>query len=164
MLMEHFLCDDAGGKNNVCGMVIFATMSDVHTKKVRSFNMSQIKGKNTKPEVLTRKFLHANGFRFKLHDKKLPGKPDIVLPKYKTVIEIQGCFWHGHTNCKYFVLPKSNKVFWRNKISDNIKRDIDNEIKIKELGWNLIIIWECELKNEKMDATLKSLIDKLRNG
>lgn len=136
-------------------------MSDVHSKKVRSYNMSQIKGKNTKPEMLVRKFLHSNGFRYKLHDKNLPGKPDIVLPKYKTIIEVQGCYWHGHTGCKYFVLPKSNTEFWKLKIFGNIKRDIENHRILKEFGWNLIIIWECKLKKGIKEATLKALINQL---
>lgn len=129
-------------------------MSDVHSKKVRSYNMSQIKGKNTKPEMLVRKFLHANGFRYKLHDKSLPGKPDIVLPKYKTVIEVQGCYWHGHKNCKYFKLPKTNTDFWKNKISGNVTRDKENHKKIETLGWNLIVVWECELKPNLKDNIL----------
>lgn len=140
-------------------------MSDVHSKQVRSYNMSQIKGKNTKPEMLVRKFLHSNGFRYKLHDKTLPGKPYIVLPKYKTIIEVQGCYWHGHKNCKYFVLPKSNTEFWETKISDNIKRDIDNHNKICKLGWQLIIIWECQLKTSTIQKTLDSnFLDKIRNN
>jgi DNA mismatch endonuclease (patch repair protein) len=94
------------------GDYICAAMADVHTKKQRSFNMSRIKGKDTKPEMLVRKFLHANGFRYKLHDKKLPGKPDIVLPKYNTVIFVHGCFWHGHTNCKYFKIPQTRTQWW----------------------------------------------------
>jgi DNA mismatch endonuclease (patch repair protein) len=85
-------------------------MADVHTKEIRSYNMSRIKGKNTKPEMIVRKFLHANGFRYKLHDKSLPGKPDIVLPKYRTLIFVHGCFWHGHKNCKYFVVPKTRII------------------------------------------------------
>ncbi len=116
--------------------------------------MSQIKGKNTKPEMLVRRYLHSNGFRYKLHDKSLPGKPDIVLPKYKTIIEVQGCYWHGHKNCKYFVLPKTNAEFWRDKISGNIQRDIENHRKIVELGWKLIIIWECELKSNTIEHKL----------
>jgi len=87
-------------------------MADVHNKEQRRFNMQQIKGKNTKPEMLVRKFLHANGYRYKLHDKKLPGRPDMVLPKYQTVIFVHGCFWHGHANCKYFVVPKTNTQWW----------------------------------------------------
>lgn len=131
-------------------------MSDVHSKKVRSYNMSQIKGKNTKPEMLVRKFLHANGFRYKLHDKKLPGKPDIVLPKYKTIIEVQGCFWHGHENCKYFILPKSNTEFWKNKIHETLERDKRNHSELIKLGWNVIIIWECQLKSNNVLKTLNS--------
>ena len=129
-------------------------MSDVHSKKIRSYNMSQVKGKNTKPEMLVRKFLHANGFRYKLHDKSLPGKPDIVLPKYKTIIEVQGCFWHAHKNCKYFKLPQTNIEFWKEKISKNINRDKENHKKIETLGWNLIVIWECELKPNLKDNIL----------
>lgn len=98
-------------------------MADVHSKKVRSYNMSQIKGKNTKPEMLVRKYLFSEGFRYRLHDKKLLGKPDIVLPKYKTVIFVNGCFWHGHKNCKYFVIPKTRTEFWVSKIQTNIAND-----------------------------------------
>jgi len=99
-------------------------MTDVHDQKTRSYNMSRIKGKNTKPEIIVRKFLFANGFRYKLHDTKLPGKPDIVLPKYKTVIFVHGCFWHGHVNCKYYVVPKTKTQWWLDKIGKNIERDI----------------------------------------
>lgn len=105
-------------------------MADVHDKKTRSFNMSRIKGKNTKPEILVRQFLHKNGFRYRLNYSKLPGKPDIVLPKYKTVIFINGCFWHGHKNCKYFVVPKTKTEWWLNKINETKQRDL---LKIKEL-------------------------------
>ena len=96
---------------------------DVHDKKTRSYNMSRIKGKNTKPEELVRKYLFSQGFRYRKNDKKLPGSPDIVLPKYKTVIFVNGCFWHGHKGCKHFVWPKSNEAFWKNKIETNIARD-----------------------------------------
>ena len=98
-------------------------MADVHSKEIRSYNMSQIKGKNTKPEMLVRKFLHTNGFRYRLHVKNLPGKPDIVLPKYKTVVFVHGCFWHGHAHCKYFVVPKTRTDWWLNKINSNITND-----------------------------------------
>jgi DNA mismatch endonuclease (patch repair protein) len=118
--------------------------------------MSQIKGKNTKPEMLVRKFLHSNGFRYKLHDRNLPGKPDIVLPKYKTIIEVQGCYWHGHENCKYFVLPKTNTKFWKDKIFGNIQRDKENHKNIAELGWQLIIIWECQLKPDIISKTFNN--------
>lgn len=140
-------------------------MTDVHSKTVRSFNMSRIKGKDTKPEMLVRRFLHANGFRYKLHDKTLPGKPDIVLPKYKTVIEVQGCYWHGHQNCRYSHLPKSNTEFWKEKIGANVKRDKENLKKLKELGWNVIVIWECELKPKVFHQILNdNLLAKLRSN
>lgn len=98
-------------------------MADVHSKKTRSYNMSQIKGKNTKPEILVRKHLHSKGFRYRLHDKSLPGKPDIVLKKYKTVIFVNGCFWHGHEGCKYFILPKTRTEWWKDKIFKTKERD-----------------------------------------
>ena len=99
-------------------------MADVHDKATRSYNMSRIRNKDTKPEILVRKFLFANGFRYRLNDTKLPGKPDIVLPKYKTVIFVNGCFWHGHENCKYFKLPATQTEWWKEKIEGNIKNDI----------------------------------------
>ena len=100
-------------------------MADVHSKEVRSYNMSQIKGKETKPEVLVRKYLLSKGFRYKKNDSRLPGKPDIVLPKDKTVIFVNGCFWHMHTGCKYFVMPKNNAEFWREKLEKNVQRDAE---------------------------------------
>ncbi len=121
-------------------------MTDVHDKRTRSFNMSKIKGKNTKPEVLVRKFFHKNGYRYRLNDPKLPGKPDIVLPKYKTVIFINGCFWHGHENCKYFVVPKTKTEWWLDKINGTKQRDLLKIKALETLGWRIIVIWECELK------------------
>lgn len=134
-------------------------MADVHDLKTRSYNMSRIKGKDTKPELLVRKFLFANGFRYRLHDKKLPGKPDIVLPKYKTLILVNGCFWHGHENCKYFVLPKTRTEFWLNKIRSNIANDIKNLTALRKAGWKVIVVWECQLKKEK---TLNNIIRKIK--
>ena len=136
-------------------------MADVHTPEQRSFNMQQIKGKDTKPEMLVRKFLHANGFRYKLHDKKLPGKPDIVLLKYKTIIFVHGCFWHGHRNCKYFVVPKTRTEWWQNKINGNIANDTKAIKALKKEGWKIINIWECGLKAAKMQKTLDSILRKL---
>ncbi len=136
-------------------------MTDVHNKKTRSYNMSRIKGKNTKPEMLVRKFLFANGFRYRLNAKILPGKPDIVLPKYKTVIFINGCFWHGHKGCKYFVVPKTRTEWWLNKIKETQKRDRENKIQLNILGWKVITIWECELKPEKRKETLELLINSI---
>jgi len=137
-------------------------MADVHTAKQRSYNMSRIKGKNTKPEMLVRKFLHANGYRYKLHDKKLPGKPDIVLPKYKTVIFVHGCFWHGHTNCKYFVVPKTRSKWWMDKINGNKGNDIKAVRALKKDGWKVISIWECHLKPSKIEKISTSLLNMLK--
>ena len=135
---------------------------DVHDKKTRSYNMSQIKGKNTKPEELVRKHLFSQGFRYRKNDRRLPGSPDIVLPKYKTVIFVNGCFWHGHEGCKYFVWPKSNEKFWKNKINTNIARDKKKTQALEELGWKVIVVWECELKCEK-DKVFNKLVGKIKN-
>ncbi|MCT3639109.1 very short patch repair endonuclease [Elizabethkingia anophelis] len=138
-------------------------MTDVHSREVRSFNMSRIKGKDTKPEMLVRKFLFAEGFRYRLHDKKLPGKPDVILPKYKTVIFVNGCFWHGHQNCKYFVVPKTRTEWWLNKINTTIANDKKVVESLQNDGWKTIVIWECELKKEKSENTLSELIKKIIN-
>ena len=113
----------------------------------RSRNMSAIKSKNTKPEIKVRKVLHSMGYRFRLHSKDLPGSPDIVLPKYKTVIFVHGCFWHRHKNCKYASTPKTRQEFWNKKFEENIKRDLEIQDKIKNLDWRSVVIWECETKN-----------------
>jgi DNA mismatch endonuclease (patch repair protein) len=133
-------------------------MTDIHDKKTRRFNMSRIKGKNTKPEILVRQYLHKNGFRYRLNYKKLPGKPDIVLPKYKTVIFINGCFWHGHENCKDFVVPKTRTEWWLNKINGTKQRDILKTQELKTLGWRVKVIWECELKTDKINQVFNDLI------
>lgn len=138
-------------------------MTDVHDKETRSYNMSRIKGRNTKPEMLVRKFLFSNGFRYRLYDKKLPGKPDIVLPKYKTVIFINGCFWHGHEGCKFFVTPKTRTEWWLEKINGNIENDTVKIQKLKELGWRVIVIWECELKPEFLNYTINKLFENIKN-
>jgi len=136
-------------------------MADIHDKKTRSYNMSQIKGKNTKPEILIRKFLFSKGFRYRLFVKKLPGKPDLVLPKYKTVIFVHGCFWHGHGNCKYFVIPKTRTEWWLKKIERNKQIDCDNLQVLQELGWKVLTIFECALKKNIRDKTLNELITKI---
>jgi DNA mismatch endonuclease (patch repair protein) len=123
-------------------------MADVHSKEIRSYNMSKIKGKDTKPELLVRKFLHKSGFRYSLHKKDLPGKPDIFMRKYKTVIFINGCFWHGHNNCKYFKIPKTRSEWWENKINKTVEKDAENIKKIKEMDFNVMQIWECQLKKD----------------
>jgi DNA mismatch endonuclease (patch repair protein) len=136
-------------------------MADVHDKATRSYNMSRIRSKNTKPEILVRKFLHAQGFRFRLHDKKLPGKPDIVLPKYKMVIFIHGCFWHGHKDCKYFVIPKTRTKWWLNKINSNIANDKKAVGTLEKEGWRIIQLWQCDLRIKKADKTLSIMLKKL---
>jgi DNA mismatch endonuclease (patch repair protein) len=139
-------------------------MADVHSKEVRSYNMSKIKGKNTKPEVLVRKFHFAKGLRYRLHDKKLPGKPDMVLPRYKTVIFIHGCFWHGHEGCKYFTIPKTRTEWWTNKININKANDSKAIDKLEADGWRIIIVWECELKKKSdQEKTLNRLYQKIVN-
>ncbi len=129
-------------------------MSDVHDKATRSYNMSRIKNKNTKPEILVRQFLFANGFRYKLNDKQLPGKPDIVLLKYKTAIFVNGCFWHGHENCKYFRLPVTRMDWWKEKIERNKENDLKKQTILKDYGFKVIVIWECEIKNKSIYTTL----------
>ncbi len=137
-------------------------MADVHEPAVRSYNMSQIRSKNTKPEVLVRQFLHSQGFRFRIHSNRLPGKPDIVLPKYKTAIFVNGCFWHGHAGCKYFVIPKTRTSWWVQKIGSNTKKDKENISKLSKEGWRVLSIFECELKKPKCEKTLAGLASKIR--
>lgn len=137
-------------------------MADVHTRAQRSYNMSRIKGKNTKPEMLVRRFLHSQGYRYRLHAKNLPGKPDIVLPKYKTVIFVHGCFWHGHQGCKYYVVPKTKTDWWLNKINGNIANDHKKKLAIQELGWRVITLWECDLKPAFIEQSLSKLITQIR--
>ncbi len=137
-------------------------MSDVHDKETRSHNMSRISGKDTKPEMLVRKFLHANGFRYSLHRKDLPGKPDIVLPKYKTLIFVHGCFWHAHEGCKYFKIPKTRTQWWKEKLLANRERDQKHIQQLKEMDWTVIVIWECELKPDIFQETFEQLIEDLK--
>ena len=133
-------------------------MVRVFTPAQRSNCMSRIRGKNTKPEILVRKELHARGFRFRLHNKKLPGSPDVVLPKYGVAIMVNGCFWHGHKGCRYATKPKSNVEFWEAKIARNRHRDEVTEAHLHALGWHVITIWECELQGA---ASATSRLDAL---
>ena len=135
-------------------------MADIKTKESRSYNMSRIAGKDTKPEELVRKYLFSKGFRYRKNVRKLPGTPDLVLPKYRTVIFVNGCFWHGHEGCKYFVWPKNNAEFWRKKIMSNVERDNRNYSELKEKGWSVVVIWECELKDRRSE-TLSSVAKSL---
>ena len=137
------------------------------TKKRRSWNMSRIRNKNTKPEIAVRSFLHRNGFRFRLHSRNLPGTPDIILPKYRTVIFVHGCFWHRHRGCKDATMPKSNTEFWEEKFSGTVIRDAQKKDSLIELGWSVIVIWECEIKNEifgkKLENNLKSYLKNIES-
>jgi len=126
--------------------------------------MSRIKAKDTKPELLVRRFLHARGFRYRLHVKNLPGKPDIVLSKYKTVIFVHGCFWHGHNHCKYFVVPKTKTEWWLNKINGNIANDEKAIKALKKEGWKIMTVWGCELGSAKREQTLSRLVTKLTSA
>jgi len=133
-------------------------MADVHSKETRSFNMSQIRSKDTKPELLVRRYLFRHGFRYRLHVKDLPGRPDIVLPRFKTLIFIHGCFWHGHEACKYYKVPKTRTEWWLEKINGNIRRDIVAKQLLVDKGWRVIEIWECDLKKNEVLATLENLL------
>jgi DNA mismatch endonuclease (patch repair protein) len=134
---------------------------DIISEERRSWNMSRIKGKDTKPELVVRSILHKMGYRFRLHRKDLPGTPDIVLPKYKTVIFLHGCFWHRHKGCKYAYTPKSRVKFWKDKFAETVKRDKQHLKQLKENGWEVFIVWECETKD--MDK-LKKIINKITQG
>ena len=135
-------------------------MADVHSKATRSYNMSRIRSKDTKPEMLVRRFLHKSGFRYRLHVKDMPGKPDIVLPKYKTVIFIHGCFWHGHEGCSKAALPTTRTEWWREKINRNIQNDKNAEAALMAANWNIITIWQCELKINWQGQLLSALLPK----
>lgn len=135
-------------------------MADTMTPEQRHKCMAAIKGKDTKPELIVRKYLFSRGMRFRIQVRKLPGNPDIVLPKYKTVIFVDGCFWHGHEGCKYHRLPKSNVEFWQTKIENNISRDTRNEAELKALGWRVIRVWECDIRKV---AGREEYLDRLYN-
>ena len=131
---------------------------DKLTKEQRHRCMASIRGKDTKPELLVRRFLFSRGFRYRLNHPRLPGRPDIVLRKYRTVIFVNGCFWHGHEGCKHYVVPKSNTEFWIAKIERNRARDIDEQHELAAMGWHCITVWECQLKPAIRKNTLESLV------
>ena len=139
-------------------------MADKHSKEKRSYNMSQVKNKETKPEVFARKYLFANGFRYRKNDKRLPGHPDIVLPKYKMVVFINGCFWHQHDDCKYATLPETNKEFWEDKLKGNRRRDAEKINQLVALGWRVIVVWTCELKPKVRQDRLERLCRDIVKG
>lgn len=135
---------------------------DVHRKEIRSFNMSRIKGKDTKPEMIVRKFLHSKGLRYRLHQKNMVGRPDLYFPKYKIAVEVRGCFWHGHENCRYFVIPKTKHEWWIEKISKTKERDYKNEMLLLSQGIRTVVVWECMLKGDKKQETLEKIFDEIR--
>lgn len=143
---------------------------DKLTKEHRSWNMSRIQGKNTGPEIAMRSMLHKNGFRFRLQEKNLPGKPDIVLPKFKTAIFVHGCFWHRHENCKYCYTPKSRNEFWNGKFRRTVQRDAEQLHAVSKAGWFPFVVWECEIKDKpaetlsKVQNMLKNRLVKIRGG
>ncbi len=135
-------------------------MADVHNPIVRSYNMSQIKGKDTAPELRVRSWLFSHGYRYRKNDKRLPGKPDIVLPKYKTVIFVHGCFWHRH-GCKYTTMPKTRTEFWETKFSRNVERDQEHVRALEAAGWHVIIVWECEINAKLFEITMHRVQNEL---
>lgn len=136
-------------------------MADIFSPDKRSKIMSSIRGVESKPEVLVRKFLFSKGFRYRKNVKNLPGKPDIVLPKYKSIIFVHGCFWHGHEGCKKSALPQTRIEFWETKINGNITRDKNNIASLEELGWKVIIVWQCELNKSKFEKTMMMTINEI---
>lgn len=137
-------------------------MADNHSKDIRSKNMSHIRSTNTIPEVVVRKYLFSKGFRYRKNVRTMPGRPDIVLPKYRTVIFVNGCFWHKH-DCPRFVWPSSNEEYWRKKILRNVERDAKNYKLLEEAGWKVLVIWECQLKKKQFEATMTELISALED-
>ena len=138
-------------------------MADIKTKEQRSKNMAAIKGKGTKPEEIVRKYLFSKGFRYRKNVKHLPGTPDIVLPKYRTVIFVNGCFWHHHEGCKYAVIPATRQEFWNNKLARNVERDKKVTEALEKGGWHVLTVWECELKTVQIrDRRLEKLIDEVK--
>jgi len=138
-------------------------MADRITPEHRSWNMSRIKGKDTKPEIAVRQYLFANGFRFIKNDKRYPGKPDIVLPKYHTIIFVHGCFWHRHEGCKQATTPKSRTDFWLEKFQKNVQNDAKHIQELKNMGWKVIVLWECELEKQ-FEETMRNVIAEIREN
>lgn len=139
-------------------------MTDIFSKPQRSYLMSKIKGKETKSEILVRKYIFSKGFRYRKNVRKLPGTPDIVLSKYKTVIFIHGCFWHAHQECKESRLPRSNVEYWKDKLEKNVERDLKNIVLLESMGWQVIVIWECQLKNNTLRNNRLAQLDvEIRN-
>lgn len=140
------------------------SMADIHTPEQRSYNMSRVRSKDTKPELIVRKYLFSQGYRYRIHDKKLPGSPDLVLPKYRIIIFVHGCFFHGHEGCPRFTIPKTKTEWWLDKINSNKRRDTNNFIKLTQMGWRVLIIYECALKPKTKVQTLQDLVNTLKKS
>jgi len=139
-------------------------MADNHSPQARSYNMSRIKSKNTKPEELVRKYLFSRGLRYRKNDKRYPGKPDMVFPKYKAVLFVNGCFWHCHQGCSKFIMPKSRKEYWHSKLERNKQRDFEHTTALEADGWYVLVVWECELKKAVRDEKLAWLYREIVNN
>jgi DNA mismatch endonuclease (patch repair protein) len=139
-------------------------MTDTHSPATRSYNMSRIRAKDTTPELVVRKFLFSRGYRYRLHVKSIPGNPDIVLTKYNAVIFVNGCFWHGHKGCGDFVTPKSRQKYWVSKLQKNADRDRIHRKRLRALGWQVITVWECQLKKRRASKTLLKLAGRLQRA
>ncbi len=137
-------------------------MADVHDKKTRSYNMSRIRSRDSKPEMVVRRYLHGQGLRYSLHNVNLPGKPDLALKKYKTVVFVHGCFWHAHENCRYYQIPKTRKEWWTSKLEGNKARDLRHKQELINSGWKVITIWECQLKKESREEALTTLLKSIK--
>lgn len=136
-------------------------MADVVSKETRSRMMAAIRGKNTKPELVVRRYLHRRGLRFRLHERRLPGRPDIVLARHHAVVQVHGCFWHQHPGCRYAYMPEQNRERWREKFASNRDRDARNEARLRDLGWRVFTVWECEARKENV---LAELFDSITSG
>jgi DNA mismatch endonuclease, patch repair protein len=137
-------------------------MADIVDPQTRSRMMSGIRGKNTRPEILVRKFLHGRGFRFRLHNRKLPGSPDLVLPKYRSVVFVHGCFWHRHRGCRLAATPRTNTDFWITKLGKNVERDVRNRELLEAEGWAVSVVWECEINHERLEELARELQSRLK--
>jgi DNA mismatch endonuclease (patch repair protein) len=138
-------------------------MADIVDSAKRSRMMSGIRGKNTKPEIAVRKHLHRLGLRFRLHDARLPGRPDLVLPRYKAIVHVHGCYWHQHSGCKFAYMPKSNQQFWKTKLDGNVRRDRETAQRLQSLGWRVFVVWECETGDPQVLNSLAASIRKPRS-
>jgi DNA mismatch endonuclease, patch repair protein len=135
-------------------------VTDIVDAETRSRMMAAIRGRNTKPELVVRRFLHRCGLRFRVHSRTLPGRPDIALPKYKAIVNVHGCFWHRHSGCRYAYMPKTRLEFWTEKLRRNVERDGENDARLQNMGWNVLTIWECEVRDESL---LRRLVTAIRS-